>query len=115
MKTESGRNPRSQSSLAHRSDAGMLGIIAAEDHRTDRWSSDTSCEESGELERRVKNFLAGRSIPSLRRLTVEVDGTSVQLRGMVRSYYEKQLAVHCCQRVAGVINVIDAIQVSDSD
>ena len=37
------------------------------------------------------------------------------LRGAVRSYYEKQLAVNCCQRVAGVINVVDAIQVNDSE
>jgi hypothetical protein len=69
-------------------------------------------EENRELERRVRNFLDQRSIPSLRRLTVEAAGNSVVLRGTVRTYYEKQLAINCCQRVAGVLDVVDAIEVS---
>lgn len=95
----------------------MLGILAVDDHRTDGLAAteESSDSEARELERRVKNFLAQRSIPGLRRLTVEVDGNSVLLRGRVRSYYEKQLAVNCCQRVAGVLNVIDWIEVISSD
>ena len=65
-----------------------------------------------DLARRVQNFLAGRNQPGLRRLSINVDGSSVVLRGVVRTYYEKQLAVHCCQRVAGVISVVDGIEVA---
>jgi hypothetical protein len=32
----------------------------------------------------------------------------------VRSFYEKQLCQHCCQRVAGVVRMVDAIVVSDA-
>jgi hypothetical protein len=65
-----------------------------------------------DLVRRVRNFLDQRSVPSLRRLAVEAAGTSIVLRGTVRSYYEKQLALNCCQRVAGVLDVVDAIEVA---
>jgi hypothetical protein len=120
MISDPGRNQRSQhaSNLpARRPDDSLVGILAADDHRTDGWAAteDAPENEDRELERRVKNFLAQRSIPGLRRLTVEVDGHSVLLRGHVRTYYEKQLAVNCCQRVAGVLNVIDWIEVSSSD
>jgi osmotically-inducible protein OsmY len=65
-----------------------------------------------ELELRVRNFLEGRNIPGLRRIGVEAVAGQVTLRGRVRTFYEKQLAIHCCQRVAGVIHVVDAIEVS---
>ncbi|HWC89236.1 MAG TPA: BON domain-containing protein [Pirellulales bacterium] len=120
MISDPGRNQRSQhaSNLpARRPDAHLVGLLAADDHRRHSWAATEDAPESEdrELERRVKNFLAQRSIPGLRRLTVEVDGHSVLLRGHVRTYYEKQLAVNCCQRVAGVLNVIDWIEVSSSD
>lgn len=66
----------------------------------------------GELQRRVTNFLAGRHMPGLRKLTVEVADGTVTLFGRVASYYEKQLGVHCCQRVAGVMRVVDRVDVS---
>lgn len=65
-----------------------------------------------ELQRRVKLFLAGRSMPGLRRLDVKVDGGVVVISGAVRTFYEKQLANHCCRRVAGVNRVIDAVNVA---
>ncbi len=64
-----------------------------------------------DLAMRVRNFLDGRNIPGLRRLGVTVSAGQVTLFGRVRTFYEKQLALHCCQRVAGVIHVIDAIEV----
>ena len=39
----------------------------------------------------------------------------VTLRGHVRSFYEKQLGGQSARRVAGVIDVIDAIQVASDD
>jgi osmotically-inducible protein OsmY len=64
-----------------------------------------------ELEQRVRNFLDGRNVPGLRRLGVAAFDGEVTIFGRVRTFYEKQLALHCCQRVAGVIHVVDAIEV----
>jgi osmotically-inducible protein OsmY len=64
-----------------------------------------------DLERRVLNFLAGRFLPALRRLAIESEGGVVTVRGQVSSFYEKQVALHCCRRVAGVRDLIDAVDV----
>jgi len=66
-----------------------------------------------DLELRVRNFLETRNIPSLRRLGVTVLAGQVTLHGRVRTFYEKQLALHCCQGVPGVIKIIDAIEVGN--
>ncbi len=68
--------------------------------------------EDRDLERRVKSFLAGRHFSSLRRLQVEARKGVVTLRGRVASFYEKQVSHQCCRRVAGVIEVVDDIEVS---
>jgi osmotically-inducible protein OsmY len=65
-----------------------------------------------DLERRVSNFLAARNLPTLRRLQVAADRGTVTLRGRVHSFYEKQLCQHACRRVAGVISMVDAIDVA---
>ena len=65
-----------------------------------------------DLERRTMNFLVARHRPALRQLEVEARNGVVTLRGRVGSFYEKQLALHCCLRVAGVLKLIDAIDVS---
>ena len=64
-----------------------------------------------DLERRVVNYLAGRFMPALRRLAIEAEGGIVTVRGQVSSFYEKQIALHCCQRVAGVLELVDAVDV----
>ncbi len=64
-----------------------------------------------ELERRVATFLASWHFPSLRNLRVEAQGGTVVLQGRVGSYYEKQLTQQCCRRVAGVVELIDRVQV----
>ncbi len=64
-----------------------------------------------DLERRVSSFLATRHIASLRRLDVEAEHGVVTLRGQVRTFYEKQVGHSCTKRVAGVMNLIDAIDV----
>lgn len=78
----------------------------AETGRTSHFATDS------ELKRRVQLFLAGRNMPGLRRVDVDVTGDTVVLKGRVRTFYEKQLAAHCCRRVAGVIKVIDAMDVA---
>ena len=86
------------------------------DHVVDSTSNrrkDGSVADSGvaaaELKRRILNFLATRNRPALRQLDVQVEGGVVVLSGRVRSFYDKQLASHCCSRVAGVLRVIDGI------
>lgn len=64
-----------------------------------------------DLERRITNYLARRHLPGLRQLEVKANNGTVTLRGQVRSFYEKQLSQHCCRRVAGVLKLIDAIDV----
>lgn len=68
-----------------------------------------------DLERRVVNYLWGRHVPALRHVVVEAEGGIVTLRGQVRSFYEKQLCHNCCRRVAGVHELIDAIDVASSE
>ena len=63
-----------------------------------------------ELSQRVRLFLNGSNVPGLRHVGVEVEGNTVTLRGAVRTFYEKQLAVRLCRRVAGVIQVIDLVE-----
>ena len=69
--------------------------------------------EDLELARRVKLFLAHQPRPALRYLRVEARGSSVTLRGLVTTYYERQLALQCSRRVAGVRELIDEIIVQE--
>jgi osmotically-inducible protein OsmY len=65
-----------------------------------------------ELERRVVSYLADRHLPGLRHLKVEAASGTVTLKGTVNSFYEKQLSQQCCRRVAGVLKLIDAVDVA---
>lgn len=64
------------------------------------------------LEQRVTTYLWSRSRPSLRRLDVSADQGTVTLSGRVTSFYEKQLAINSCQRVAGVRQLVDQVEVA---
>ena len=64
-----------------------------------------------ELARRVENFLSTRNYPALRDLKVSVHDGCVVLSGCVSTFHEKQLATSCAQRVAGVLDVINKIDV----
>jgi hypothetical protein len=65
-----------------------------------------------DLERRVTAFLAERNVPALRRLIVELRQGVVTLRGRVQTFYEKQMGGHIARRVAGVVQLIDDVQVA---
>ncbi len=67
-----------------------------------------------DLERRVVNYLSGRQVSALRGILVQADNGTVTLRGEVFSFYQKQLCIQCSRRVAGVINLIDRIEVAPS-
>ena len=64
-----------------------------------------------EIAQRVRAFLTSRHFPAFRQLHVDVHNGSVSLQGKVHSYYEKQVALNTCQRVAGVLALIDQVLV----
>ena len=65
-----------------------------------------------ELANRVRVFLAGLKVPGLRGVTIDVDGGVARVGGDVQTFHEKQLATHCCQRVAGVVHVVNNLRVA---
>jgi osmotically-inducible protein OsmY len=65
-----------------------------------------------DLAERVMLFLQLKR-PELADLMVTADGGEVRLRGCVDSYYLRQLAISITKRVAGVVRVIDRIEVLD--
>jgi osmotically-inducible protein OsmY len=64
-----------------------------------------------DLERRVANYLADRQVSALREIDIRADRGTVTLRGEVRSFYHKQLCLNCCRRVAGVLQLVDEVDV----
>ena len=74
-------------------------------------TTDSSQTGDGDLQRRIVNFLLDRGPANLRRLEVEVRGGVAMVKGQVRTYYEKQLATSCCQRVAGVLQIVNDVEV----
>jgi len=75
---------------------------------------DTAVEtRDGNLESRVRVFLEQRNFLTLRRIAVSANNGTVKLHGRVRSFYEKQLCLNCCRHVAGVVQIIDEIDVEN--
>jgi osmotically-inducible protein OsmY len=68
-----------------------------------------------DVERRVINFLSRQHFPRLRSVEVESSQGVVTIRGRVKSYHERQMCINCCQRVAGVVQLNDEIQVEGWD
>lgn len=64
-----------------------------------------------ELQRRIRIFLQSRRVPRSMDLKIEAKNGVVTLQGTHRSFYHKQLCINCCQRVAGVVQLIDATKV----
>jgi len=70
-----------------------------------------TCRRNEDLRRRVVNYLFGHKMPSLRRIRVEADNGTVTLRGKVSTFYQRQLCINCCRRVAGVVQLVDRVEV----
>lgn len=64
---------------------------------------------------RVRIFLAAQHFPSLAKIEIEADGETIRLSGWVNSFYERQLAIACCKRVAGVRQVVDNLECTTRD
>jgi len=76
-----------------------------------RPATDFAAEADRDLERRVVNYLVGHKMPALRQVAVEARRGTVTLRGRVYSFFQKQLCIHCSRRVAGVLHLVDELQV----
>ena len=60
---------------------------------------------------RVESYLGSKHFPAFRALKVMVNKGVVTISGKVDNFHERQVALNCCRRVAGVRNLIDQIQV----
>ncbi len=63
------------------------------------------------LAHRVCECLRRTYRPSLARVSISAHGGVITVRGQVYSYHEKQLCLSLCQRVPGVVRVVDQLQV----
>lgn len=63
--------------------------------------------------RRFELLLAAANRPGLRRVHIAYEDDAVVLRGCVRSFYEKLLAVEICRREAAGLRIVDGIVVVD--
>ena len=67
--------------------------------------------QDSQLEFRVGTFLKSRNFPEFKNLEILASDGVVTLSGTLRSYYEKQVAINSCLRVAGVATLIDKIDI----
>ena len=67
-----------------------------------------------DLRQRVSNFLDSRHFNAFRNLEINVDAGLVTISGQLNSYYEKQVALNSCRRVAGVLGLVDDIAVGNA-
>ena len=65
-----------------------------------------------ELESRVSRYLHDLNRLAPRRVRVRAKDGTVTLAGQVPSFYDKQLALNCCRRVAGVVRLVDEVRVA---
>lgn len=72
-----------------------------------------STEADRGLLQRVQGFLHDRGYVPHRTLEISVVRSVVMVHGRVPTFYLRQIAVECIKRVAGVIQVIDLIEVAD--
>jgi BON domain len=65
-----------------------------------------------DLARSIIHRLRDQHVPDLRRLEVSADKGVITIRGQVSSFHQRQLGIHCCQAVAGVVHINDQINVA---
>ena len=65
----------------------------------------------GDLENRLVNVLHERHVPRIDLLRIESRGGIVCVRGELPTSHDKWLCVECCRHVAGVIRLVDEIEV----
>lgn len=73
----------------------------------------TPPESSDELERRLASFLHARGVPGASTLVFKDDRGIVMIRGKLPSPAAKRLCLECCRHVAGVLALIDQVEIGD--
>lgn len=71
--------------------------------------------DDDDVKTRVSSFLSSRHFSMFRGLDVDVRHGAVTVSGSLKSFYEKQVALNTCRRVAGVLTLIDRIEVDAAD
>jgi len=65
------------------------------------------------LRQRIMRFLRSRGLESLHEVHVDVDRGIVFLRGTIPTSHDRWLCDTCARRVAGVIRLVDELQVEE--
>lgn len=69
--------------------------------------------QDNEVADRVRRFLHNQGVAA-DQLAIESTGGNVILRGRVSTRSDKELCLQCSRRVAGVVNVIDELDLAES-
>ena len=64
-----------------------------------------------DLAHRLVNILHGRNVPGREAVQVDVRGGTVVVSGRLHSKHAKWLCIECCRHVAGVIKLVDEVDV----
>ena len=67
--------------------------------------------EDQDLEHRLVNFMYGRHVPERESVQLDVHAGTVVVSGRLRSRHSKWLCIECCRHVAGVIKLVDELEV----
>ena len=63
----------------------------------------------------VLRHFESRNFPALTRLDIEADSGTVTLKGTLRTFYQKQMAITLSMQVEGVTKIVDEIVVQRVD
>lgn len=85
--------------------------MAAETSATALSHEDRSADD--DLATRIRLFAGVLNLGAIRHLHIQVRDGNATLTGIVRSFYERQVAIACVQRVAGVRHVHDRVSVRE--
>ena len=64
-----------------------------------------------DVSQRIASYLSHQGVECLKDLEIEVHDGVVTLSGLVADNQQRQMAVNSCQRVAGVLQLIDQLEV----
>lgn len=81
---------------------------------TETGSTQGTNTSDADLVRRVVIYLTARGVRRANLLHVKARSGVVVLQGRMDSMTDRDLCISCCQRVAGVLHVIDELSVADT-
>lgn len=73
-------------------------------------TTEVVCSELS-LVHKIKNYLFERNPQLHHTVNITQHGDSILLSGRVSSFYQRQVCINTCQRVAGVQKIVDQIEV----